>query len=138
VVSDLAGTAKIEAASGAEKAEALHFTFEYAFPWLDRVMMLLGALAGFLANYAITLRKQIHWALALLSSAIGSTIFIAGGYMEFLNVSSLHDTWLVALALAAAGGVLGVSAARFLVHKIVPAGSKEEITESVQGAGDSR
>jgi hypothetical protein len=138
VVPDLAGTAKIEAASGAEKAEALHFTFEYAFPWLDRVMMLLGALAGFLANYAITLRKQIHWALALLSSAIGSTIFIAGGYMEVLNVSSLHDTWLVALALAAAGGVLGVSAARFLVHKIVPAGSKEEITESVQGAGDSR
>jgi hypothetical protein len=131
VVSDLAGAAKIEAASGAQKAEALHFTFQYAFPWLDRLMILLGVLGGFIANYSITLGKQIHWAVALLSSVIGATIFVAGGYVEFLNVSSLHDTWLAALGLAAAGGVLGVSAARFLVHKIAPAWSKEEITESV-------
>ena len=130
VVSDLAGAAKIEAASGGQKAEALHFTFQYAFPWLDRLMILLGVLAGFIANYSITLRKQIHWALALLSSVIGATIFVAGGYVEFLNVSSLHDTWLAALGLAAAGGVLGVSAARFLAHKMAPAGSKEEVTES--------
>lgn len=131
VVSHLVGAAKIEAASGAENADGLHFTFQYAFPWLDRLMMLLGVLAGFVANYSITLRKQIHWALALLSSVIGSTIFVAVGYLEFLNVSSLHDTWLVALALAAAGGVLGVFAARFIFHKIAPVASEEEITESV-------
>ena len=131
VVSELVGKTKVDASYGAEKADALQFTFQYAFPWLDRLMILLGVLAGFIANYAITLRKQIHWGLALLSSVIGAAIFVGVGYMEFLNVSSLSDTWLVALALAAAGGVLGVSAARVVFHKVAPAAAEEEVTENV-------
>jgi len=78
-----------------------------------------GVLFGFIANYSILRRREIHWSASLLSSLIGAGIVFAAGYALVLNSTTVQDTWLIALGLATIGGVLGVSAAKLALGRLI-------------------
>ncbi len=119
VISSLVGSAKVSADYASRVVGPLDFKFLYAFPWLDKACIALGVLFGFIANYSILRRREIHWSASLLSSLIGAGIVFAVGYALVLNSTTVQDTWLIALGLATIGGVLGVSAAKLALGRLV-------------------
>jgi len=119
VVSALVGAAKVSAEYNSRQVGPLEFRFLYAFPWLDKICILLGVFFGFIGNFKIMKRRDIPWVASLLSSALGAAIVFAAGYATVLNATTVEDTWVVALGLATAGGVLGVSAAKLVLPKFL-------------------
>ena len=129
VVSGLVGAAKVSADYNSRPVGPVEFRFLYAFPLLDRFCIALGVLLGFIANYSILRRRQIHWIASIISSAIGATIVFALGHGYVLNATTTPDTWIIALGLATIGGVLGVSAAKLVLSRFTPPSDEGAATE---------
>ena len=135
VVSALVGSTKVSADYNSNVVGPLEFRFLYAFPLLDKICIALGVIFGFIANYSILRRREIHWVASLASSAIGAGIVFAAGYATVLGSTTVQDTWLIALGLATIGGVLGVSAAKLVLGRLVPSSDEgpSPTEESFQG-----
>jgi hypothetical protein len=131
-VSPMVGTAKVSAAFAVQQVVPLELKFLYPFPLLDQACIALGILFGFLTNFSILKNRHLNWIAGWLASAAGAGILVWFGYAYFLNTTPVPDTWIVILALATVGGVLGVSAGKMVIgENVEPPPSYDDADESV-------
>jgi len=115
VFSNLVGQAIVQAEFRRTSANPLTLTFDYAFPRLDIISMLTGALLGCLAHFLSRKGPKISFWRSAIFSLCGSIIGVVLGYLTVLNQRPLHNSFLVAGAFTLVGGILGLSMARLLV-----------------------
>jgi hypothetical protein len=127
VVSPLAGAAKLSADYNSRQVGPLEFRFLYAFPWLDKICVALGALFAFIAGYSILKTRPITWVASAIASVVGAAVVFTIGYFYVLNTATFEDTWVAALGLAAIGGVLGVVVAKLVLPRYMPTGDVEHL-----------
>jgi hypothetical protein len=132
VVSASVGTAKLAVDSNSVPVRPLDFRFLYAFPWLDKICVALGALFAFISSYSIMKTRPVPWVASAVASAAGAAIVFAIGYFYLLNDATFQDTWVIALGLAAIGGIIGVCAAKLVLSRYMPPAEAESASSDAE------
>jgi uncharacterized membrane protein YeaQ/YmgE (transglycosylase-associated protein family) len=130
-VSAVVGVAKVSAATEVKQVAPLELKFDYAFPLLDEACIALGILFGFLANFSMMKNRHLNVIVGWLVSAAGAAILLWVGYAYYLNTTPVPDTWIIVLALATVGGVVGVCATKlFTPENVEPLPNYEDSPDS--------
>jgi hypothetical protein len=93
-------------------AAPLTFTFDYAFPRLDIIFMVAGAVLGYRTRFFSRGSSKTFWWKSALYSFVGSFVLMVGGYYILLSRWSPGYSYLFAGGFTLFGGFLGLGAMR--------------------------